>query len=68
MTEPEEDKTPDQIIDITHSTDQLDSVHIMSDEKKRVCVIGSGASGLVSMKVCTLLFFDRLKKGQFIVY
>lgn len=47
-----QDKNPEQSIDIDHSNDNLDSVNIpIMAEKKRVCIIGSGASGLVSMKV-----------------
>ena len=48
----EDDKNPEQRIDINHSSDNLESVHIpIMSEKKRVCIIGAGATGLVSIKV-----------------
>lgn len=57
MAEEQPDKTADQRIDIDQSSDYLDSVSIpiMSPEKKRVCIIGAGASGLVSIKVRVLI-------------
>ena len=52
MADEQPDKSAEQTIDIDQSSDQLDSVSIpIMSEKKRVCVIGAGASGLVSMKV-----------------
>lgn len=53
MAEEQPDKSDEQAIDIEQSGDQQDSVSIpiMSSEKKRVCIIGAGASGLVSIKV-----------------
>ena len=54
----ESDKNPQQGIEIDHLTDNLETISIMSSsEKKRVCVIGAGASGLVSMKVIELIIF-----------
>lgn len=54
MADEQPNKSAEQAIDIDQSNDQTDSVSIpiMSSDKKRVCIIGAGASGLVSMKVC----------------
>lgn len=58
----EQNKSPEQIIEVDQSTDNLESVNIMSGEKKRVCIIGAGASGLVSMKVSSFKNFNKIFK------
>lgn len=68
MAEEQPDKTADQRIEIDQSSDNLDSVSIpiMSAEKKRLCIIGAGASGLVSIKVRVFWCFISEGFSQFL--
>lgn len=62
-----DDKNLEQRIQIDQSTDNLDSVHIMPNEKKRVCIIGAGASGLVSIKVSLFRSFKIIELSIIII-